>query len=148
MKINENEFIISSYGDKCLKFWNSNDISNISIINNIETDWTLGTICIINEDILCIQLIKNILGSKAIFCIYKCFDGLFLCSIINENGNHFLLKYKFENQDMKKIVEREKILSNDINTCIKLNDKTVASSSKDKLIKLWGNLFINYFILI
>ena len=37
LKINENEFVTSSYGDKCLKFWNSNDYSNISTINNIET---------------------------------------------------------------------------------------------------------------
>ena len=35
-KLNENEFVTFSYCDKCLKFWNSNDNSNISTINNIE----------------------------------------------------------------------------------------------------------------
>ena len=54
LKINENEFVTSSYVDKCLKFWNSNDYSNISTINNIETNWTSGTLCLIKEDILCV----------------------------------------------------------------------------------------------
>ena len=155
MKINENEFVTSSCTDKCLKFWNSNDYSNIATINNIETDWTSGTLCIINEDTLCVggsnskgfylinienhQLIKNIIGPKYIYCIFECLDGLFLCSIINENGNCALAKYKYENQDMKKIVEREKIHSNNIYTCIELNDGTVATGSDDKLIKLWKN---------
>ena len=37
LKINENEFVTSSCSEKCLKFWNSNNYSNISIINNVET---------------------------------------------------------------------------------------------------------------
>ena len=49
------------------------------------------------------------------------------------------MKYKYENQDMKKIIEREKIHKSHINTCIELNDRIVASGSYDKLIKLWRN---------
>ena len=30
LKINENEFVTSSFDNKCLKFWNSNDYSNIA----------------------------------------------------------------------------------------------------------------------
>ena len=40
LKINENEFVTSSCGDKCLKFWNSNDYSNIATLNNVEMEWT------------------------------------------------------------------------------------------------------------
>ena len=155
-KINENEFVTSSSSDKCLKFWNSNDYSNITTINNIETDWTRSILCMIKEDILCVggsnskgfylinisthQLIKNILvGPKIIYSIYECFDGLFLCSIINENGNCAIVKYKYENQDMKKIIEKEKIHESDIYSCIELNDGIVASGGGDKLIKLWRN---------
>ena len=155
-KINENEFVTSSYGDKCLKFWNSNDYSNITTINNIETDWTRSILCMIKEDILCVggnnskgfylinisthQLIKNILvGPKTIYSIYECFDGLFLCSIKNENGNCAIVKYKYENQDMKKIIEKEKIHEGSIYSCIELNDGIVASGGNDKLIKLWRN---------
>ena len=36
LRLNKNEFVTSSYYDKCIKFWNSNDYSNISTINNIE----------------------------------------------------------------------------------------------------------------
>ena len=54
LKLNNNEFVTSSYIDKCLKFWNSYDYSNISKINNVEADWTSGTLCMINNDILCV----------------------------------------------------------------------------------------------
>ena len=154
LKLNENEFVTSSCGDKCLKFWNSNDYSNIATINNVETEWAFRTLCIIDDDILCVggtnskgfylikisshQIIKNILGPKAIFSLYKCFDGLLLCSVTNENGNCASVKYKYENQNMIKIVEKEKIHEGDIYTCIELDDGTVASGG-DKLIKLWRN---------
>ena len=110
LKINENEFVTSSYDDKCLKFWNSNDYSNIATIKNIEVEWTFRSLCIIKDYILCEggrnskgfyiiiisthQLIKNILGPKAIYSIFVYLDGLLLCSIINENDNHSLIKYK------------------------------------------------------
>ena len=110
----------------------------------------------IKEDILCVggnnskgfylinisthKLIKNILvGPKIIYSIYECFDGLFLCSIINENDNCAIVKYKYENQDMKKIIEKEKIHEGNILSCIELNDGIVASGGEDKLIKLWKN---------
>ena len=74
------------------------------------------------------------------YSINECFDGLFLCSIKNEKGNCALVKYKYENEDFKKIVEIEKIHNGDINTCVELNDGTVASGGHgDYLIKLWRN---------
>ena len=85
------------------------------------------------------QLIKNILGPQIIHSIYECFDGLFLCSIRNEKGNCAIVKYKYENQDMKKIIEKEKIHEGRILTCYELNDGTVASGGDDNLIKLWKN---------
>ena len=111
LKLNENKFITSSYYDKYLKFWNSNDFSNIATINNIESYMYPKELCIIKEDLLCIgginskgfylinitnhQIIKNILGPQIIFSIYKCFDGSFLCSIKNKNGYWALVKYKY-----------------------------------------------------
>ena len=85
------------------------------------------------------QLIKNILGPQVIYSKYECYDGLFLCSIINEKGNHAVVKYKYENEDMKKIIEREKIYDGSIYIFIVLNDGTVISGGGDKLIKLWRN---------
>ena len=156
LKLNDNEFVTSADNDKCIKFWNSNDYSNISTINNIECTSTSRNMCKLDDDILCIggnnskgfyiikisthQLIKNIVGPKRIFSIYECFDGLFLCSIINENGNHAIAKYKYENENMNKIIEKEKVHESAINTCIEFNNgKIVASGSGDKLIKLWSD---------
>ena len=155
LKLNENEFVTSSCGDKCLKFWNSNDYSNIATINNVETYWTFRALCIIDDDILCVggtnskgfylikisshQIIKNILGPKVIYSIYCCFDGLLLCSVTNENGNCAIVKYKYENQNMNKVVEKEKIHEGRILTCFELSDGIVASGGDDKNIKLWSN---------
>ena len=85
------------------------------------------------------QIIKNILGLQIIYSIYECFDGLFLCSIKNENGNCSLVKYKYDNQDLKKIIEKEKVHGGNIYTCVELNDGAVASGGDDCLIELWRN---------
>ena len=155
LRLNENEFVTSSCEDKCLKFWNSNDYSNITTIDNIEIEWTLKTMCLLENDILCVggndskgfylikisthQLIKNILGPKTIYAINKCLDGLFLCSIIDEKGNHCLVKYKYEEQNLKKIFEKEKAHDDKIYSCVELNDETIASGGEgdEYSIKLW-----------
>ena len=155
LKLNENEFVTSANNDKCIKFWNSNDYSNISTINNIESNWTYRILCKLDDDILCIggtnskgfylikisnhQLIKNINGPQEIYSINICYDGLILCSIKNEKGNCALIKYKYENENMNKIIEKEKIHEGRILTCVELNDGIVASGGDDKLIKLWKN---------
>ena len=53
LKLNENEFVTSSTKDKCIKFWNSNNYSNILTIKNIELEWTLKTIFLLEDDIMC-----------------------------------------------------------------------------------------------
>ena len=85
------------------------------------------------------QIIKNILGPSEIYCIYKCTDGLILCSIRNKNGNCALIKYRYENENMEIIVKKEKIHDGNIYTCIELNDGTIVSGGDDTLIKLWRN---------
>ena len=111
--------------------------------------------CLLEDDMLCVggcnskgfylikisthQLIKNILGPKTIWSINECLDGLFLCSIIDEKGNNSLVKYKYEEQDLKKIIEKEKAHNNDILSCVELYDGTIASGGKGDgySIKLW-----------
>ena len=155
LKINENEFVTSSTYDKCIKFWNSYYYSNNSTITSIEIEWTYQTMCLIEDDILCIggnyskgfylikisthQIIKNIIGPKTIYSISKCLDGLFLCSMIDENGYYSLVKYKYEEQNLKKVVEKVKAHDSPIHTCIELNDGTIASGGFESLIKLWND---------
>ena len=111
--------------------------------------------CLLENDILCVggknskgfylikisthQLIKNIFGPKTIWSINECLDGLFLCSIIDEKGNDCLVKYKYEEQNLKKIFEKEKAHNDDIYSCIELYDGTIASGGRGDgySIKLW-----------
>ena len=50
------------------------------------------------------QIIKNIIGPKTIWFINECLDSLILCSIINENGKHSIVKYKYGNYNLDKII--------------------------------------------
>ena len=150
LKLNENEFVTS--GDGCLKFWNSNNYTNISNIENIITGCYGRQLCKLEDDILCVgglnssgfylikisthQLIKNITGPFHIYSIYKCLDGLFLCSI-TANNNHSLVIYKYENQILNKVIEKENASYDYIFTCIQLNDEMIASAGSGSNIKLW-----------
>ena len=117
-------------------------------MNNIES---IQTICILEDDILCVrgndskgfylikisthQLIKNILGPNKIYAINECLDDLFLCSIIDEIGNNYLIKYKYEQLNLIKIYGKEKAHDKRINFCFELNDGTIASGRDIYLIK-------------
>ena len=156
LKINKKEFVTSSCSsDNCLKFWNSNNYLNIATIKNIQIEWTYNLMCLIDKDLLCVggtnsngfylikitthQLIKRIIGPKTIYSIIECIDGLFLCSILNENGINSIAKYEYEyeNKNLKKVVEKEKAHDNYIYSSIELNRRTIASCSNDYSIKLW-----------
>ena len=153
LKLNDNEFVTSSSNDKCAKFWNINNYSNIATINNIDTFWTVANICLLEDDILCIggqnskgfylikisthQLINNVVGPQCIFAMIKCLDNLLLCSIQDENGNFSLVKYKLENYNLKKIFVKEKAHDSCIYSCTELDNGIIASGGADYLIKLW-----------
>ena len=109
-KLNENEIATTSVGDKCIKFWNSHNYSNITTINDIETDFGFQTMCLLEKDLLCIggtnskgfyliqisshQVINIILGLKYIYSINKCLNDDLLCAVIDENWNNTLIRYK------------------------------------------------------
>ncbi len=155
LKLNNKEFITLSSIDKTIKFWNINNYSYITKINNIFTfsDFC-ENICLLEEDLLCIggcnstgfylikisthQLIKNIIvESRRIFSIIKCLDGLFLCSIEDQNGKNCIIKYKYKDLNLYKIYEKIKAHEQYIYSCIELNNEIIASGGIDSLIKLW-----------
>ena len=153
LKLNDNEFVTSSNGDKNIKFWNIENYSNISTIDNIESSYAFNYLCLIDDDVLCVgggnskgfylitisnhQLIKNIIGPKEIWSISKCFDGLILCSIVDDEDNHNLVKYQYDNFNLIKKVEKIKAHNQKIHSCIELNNGEIASGGSDNLIKLW-----------
>ena len=153
LKLNNNEFATSSYIDEYIKFWNSNNYSNIITLYNIINTWTQENMCLLNDNLLCVggsdskgfyliqisnhQIIKNILGPNEILSIYKCCNDIILCSINDENKNHSLIKYKFENLNLVKVFEKEKAHNFYIWTCFEFNNEIIVSGGEDFLIKLW-----------
>ena len=107
--------------------------------------------CLLEKDLLCDrgdnskgfylikilthQLIKNIIGLKVIYSTNECLDCLFLFSIRDEKGNYSLIKYKYEEENLKKIIEKEKAHDSNIYSCVELNDGTVALGGCDYMIK-------------
>ena len=154
LKLNEKEIVVSSYSDKNIKFWNLINYSYITSISNIYFDIGNYRMCIIEDDILCIggtskngfylvkisthQLIKTIPGPDSIISIFKCLDGLILCSIC-EGAIHSLVKYKYENENLIEVFKNENAHSNYIWICIELNNGIIASGGADCRIKLWNS---------
>ena len=154
-KLNKNEFVTLSIKDKNIKFWNSNNYSYITTINNIQSNFGLKLMCLLDNDTLCVggdnykgfylikistyQLINNIIGPKRICCINKCFDNLILCSIINQEGNYCLTIYKYGEYNLIKIYEKVNAHEQYIYSCIELNDGIIVSGGYDHLIKFWSN---------
>ena len=150
LKLNKKEFVTLNINGKFLKFWNSNNYTFINMINNIQSTSTLNSMCLLNDNLLCIggikkfyliqisnhQLIKIILGINRVYSIKKCLDNLFLCSIINENKHHCLIKYKIENENFEKVYEKEKAHKTDIWCCTELNNEIIVSVD-DLFLKLW-----------
>ena len=66
---------------------------------------------------------------------------LFLCSIIDDKGNHNLVKYKYDNLNLIKVAEKIKAHSNNIYSCVELNDGEIASGGggDNYSNKLWNN---------
>ena len=51
LKLNENELVISSSEDNFLKFYNSNNYKNISILNNIKVTSSLDNMALLNDEL-------------------------------------------------------------------------------------------------
>ena len=146
IKINENEFANSSSSDKLLIFWNSNNYSTITKISNLEINSNINNMILLNNDLLCVagnspngflfiqisthQLIKQINGPKYINSMYYCFENTFLCSISNEDINKNLItslvKYKYENGELKKVFEKMNGIDEDFDSLVEINEKIIS----------------------
>ena len=154
IKLNDKEFVTSTKIDECIKFWNSNDYTNIATINNIAMNGSGKILCLLNKNILCVgginskgfylinisthQIISNILKPRVVWSINKCTNNLILCSIIDELGYHCIVIYNFEENYLYKIMEKKSAHFNNILSCVELSNGIIASGGDDRLIKLWS----------
>ena len=154
LKINNKEFVTISCEDRYLKFWNINDYSLINKIDNIYTTWSLKSLCLLEDDILCVggrelkgfyiikisthQIIKNISELVTVWSMNKYLNNWLLCSIYDGKNNSLVL-YKYKNKNIVKMFEKIDAHFKAIYSCVEINDKIIASGGEDHLIKLWKN---------
>ena len=152
LKISNNEIVTSSREDKVLKFWDF-QYKNIFTINNIETQWASGCICMLNSEILCVatsyskgfylieisshQIINKINGPRFVYSIIKCFDDYFLTAVIGKDYDNSINKYKYEKGKLILINENLNVHDGSIHTLAQLENGLIASGSNDRCLKIW-----------
>ena len=155
LKLNEKEFVVSSKQEKNIVFfyWNLGKYSIISKIKNIETGDYLSSMCLLDDNLLCIgginskgyylidlltySLIKNITGTKIIYSINKCSNGFLLSSVMNQNNLNNIIKL-YNDDKLTIFKEKENAHDNIIISVIELDDQTIISGGNDNLIKIWN----------
>ena len=156
IKLNNKQFCTSVCDENCLKFWNSENYSNNNIIYNIEITWNLNSMCLLNDDLLCIgginsngfyliqvstqTIIKKIVGPKNIISLFKCEINTILCVVEDEFKNNNIFKFRFKNGNFEKIFEKEKTHDKIVYSCIEFKNGIIVSGAEDNLIKLWTQI--------
>ena len=152
LKLNKNELVISSSEERFLKFYNSNNYTTISILNNINVSSSLDSMALLNDDVFCVygskgfylikisthQMIKIITKVQEIKSMFQCFDKTILCSISTENIglNHSFIKYKYENKDLIKVFEKNS--GDDYYTIVETENGNVIVVGCECILKLFS----------
>ena len=152
LQISNNEIVTASRGDKILKFWDF-EFKNIFTLNNIETQWASGCICMLDIDILCVatsysngfyliqisthQIINKINGPRFVYDIIKCIDDYFLAAVIGKDYDNSIIKYKYENGNFIFMNQIVNIHEGSIHTLVELENGLIVSGSNDRLLKIW-----------
>jgi len=154
LKINKYQLVSSAYISNYIKFWDiNNNFNEIKTINFIENAYW-NSISMINDNILLIggyssggiyiintdnyqiisQVHKNI---KYVSSIIELMNGNILIGCCDENNKYSLIEYKYENNNLIKILSKDNAHSNNINGLIEMDDGMIISCSDDKTIKYW-----------
>ena len=154
LRINKDKLVSSAYSSNYIKFWDiKNNFNEIKTLNNIETCYW-NSMCMINDNILLIggyssggiyiintdnyqmisQVHKNI---KYVYSIIELMNGNILIGCCDENNKYSLIEYKYENNDLIKILSKDNAHSSYIWGLIEMNDGMIISCSDDKSIKYW-----------
>ena len=153
LRINKDKLVSSAYRSNYIKFWDiKNNFKEIKTLNNIETCYW-NSMSMINDNILLIggysfgiyiintdnyqimsQAHKNI---KYINSIIELKNRNILIGCYDENNKYSLIEYKYENNNLIKILSKDNAHSNNINGLIEMGDGMIVSCSEDKSIKFW-----------
>ena len=154
LRINKDKLVSSAYSSNYIKFWDiKNNFNEIKTLNNIETCYW-NSMCMINDNILLIggyssggiyiintdnyqmisQVHKNI---KYVYSIIELMNGNILIGCCDENSKYSLIEYKYENNDLIKILSKDNAHSGYIYGLIEMNDGMIISCSSDYSIKYW-----------
>ena len=80
------------------------------------------------------QVHKNI---KYVWSIIELMNGNILIGCYDENSKYSLIEYKYENNNLIKILSKNNAHSSHIYGLIEMNDGIIISCSNDKSIKYW-----------
>ena len=64
-------------------------------------------------------------------------NGNILIGCCDENNKYNLIEYKYENNNLIKILSKDNAHSNNIFGLIEMNDGMIISCSSDNIIKYW-----------
>jgi WD40 repeat protein len=154
LRINKDKLVSSAYSSNYIKFWDiKNNFNEIKTLNNIET-CVPNAMSMINDNILLIggyssgiyiintdnyeiisQVHKNI---KYVNSIIELMNGNILIGCYDENNKYSLIEYKYENNNLIKILSKDNAHSNAIYGLIEMDDGISISCSGDKIIKYWN----------
>ena len=156
LKINENEFITSSSENKCIKFWNKENYENTKTISDLEINEVVQSMFLYDENLLFIggsyviylidtkkyQIVKTFDLYGDVLSLKKCLNEDILCSIFNGNNNNHIIIYKFDKENLIKVLEKKKAHKNFIFNCIELNNGIIVTAEGKKNadsyeIKFW-----------
>jgi len=153
LRINKDRLVSSAYSNNYIKFWDiKSNFNEIKTLNKIET-YGLNAMCMINDNILLIgghssgiyiintdnyQIISQVhKNNKYVYSIIELINGNILIGCYDENNKHSLIEYKYENNNLIKILSKDNAHSSYIRGLIEMNDGMIISCSDDKSIKYW-----------
>ena len=151
-KINENEFVTCLFNNHSLEFFNSNNYSIITRINNFEH--CINNFICYKEDFLLVlnlysiylikisnhQIINKIKEKIEFLSINKSIDNKIICYIKNENDFYSIAKFDLEENKLKIIFEFHTFCKKKIDSIIELKNGIIVFNERyDPIIRIYGD---------
>ena len=154
LRISKDKLVSSVYKSNYIKFWDiKNNFNEIKTLSNIESYW--NAMSMINDNILLIggyseggiyiidtdnyQIVLQVYNNiKHINSIIGLKNRNILIGCSDESNKCSLIEYKYENNNLIKILSKDNAHSDEIYGLIEMDDGMIISCSADKSIKFWN----------